>query len=341
VTGATGNTGCSLGEVLRAHGVAVRAMVRSSGTAPRFGDGAEEVVADFDDTTSNVALSTGSKSLPGHTVVATNPRPSRSGSSTSPRKAGCATSSKLSQFAAAPDSPVRLRYHAAVEQRLRDSGMDYTMLQPNLYFQGCWPWRALFRARQAHRRFPLTSRGVADRDPLRPPLGSQLNSPNERRCLRLGGAGPERERSSEGCPGLFHQGAWVVPEALTPAIAVASWLALPRTRLLEPDLDHKPAGPGTHWAAGSWDHPLVETGALRLRLLGGAQAWDDGTPCQALASPRIRSLVTYLVLHRDVTVPRQRLAFAFWPDSGEAQARTNLRNLLHVTRRTHPVWPRR
>ncbi len=80
----------------------------------------------------------------------------------------------------------------------------------------------------------------------------------------------------------------------------------------------------------------METGALRLRLLGGAQAWDDGTPCQALASPRIRSLVAYLVLHRDVAVPRQRLAFAFWPDSSEAQARTNLRNLLHVTRRTHP-----
>lgn len=29
-----------------------------------------------------------------------------------------------------------LRYRAAVEQRLRDSGMDYAMLQPNLYFRG-------------------------------------------------------------------------------------------------------------------------------------------------------------------------------------------------------------
>jgi uncharacterized protein YbjT (DUF2867 family) len=43
----------------------------------------------------------------------------------------------LSQLHASPDSPLRfLRYHAAVEEALRESGMSYTNLRPNLYMQG-------------------------------------------------------------------------------------------------------------------------------------------------------------------------------------------------------------
>jgi uncharacterized protein YbjT (DUF2867 family) len=43
----------------------------------------------------------------------------------------------LSQLAAAPDSPVRfLRYHAEVEQHVRCLGIGYTLLRPNLFFQG-------------------------------------------------------------------------------------------------------------------------------------------------------------------------------------------------------------
>lgn len=42
----------------------------------------------------------------------------------------------LSQLHASPDSPSRfLRYHAAVEEALRESGMTYTNLRPNLYMQ--------------------------------------------------------------------------------------------------------------------------------------------------------------------------------------------------------------
>ena len=44
---------------------------------------------------------------------------------------------KLSQFAAHEASPVRfLRYHAAVERRIRELGIDFTFVRPNLYFQG-------------------------------------------------------------------------------------------------------------------------------------------------------------------------------------------------------------
>jgi uncharacterized protein YbjT (DUF2867 family) len=43
----------------------------------------------------------------------------------------------LSQLAADEQSPVRfLRYHAAVERHVRDLGLGYTFLRPNLYFQG-------------------------------------------------------------------------------------------------------------------------------------------------------------------------------------------------------------
>ena len=50
---------------------------------------------------------------------------------------------KLSQLAADEASPVRfLRYHAAVERRIRELGIGYTFLRPNLYFQGFFAFRA-------------------------------------------------------------------------------------------------------------------------------------------------------------------------------------------------------
>jgi uncharacterized protein YbjT (DUF2867 family) len=43
----------------------------------------------------------------------------------------------LSQYASAEDSPVCfLRYHAAVERRIRELGVGYTFLRPNLFMQG-------------------------------------------------------------------------------------------------------------------------------------------------------------------------------------------------------------
>lgn len=55
-----------------------------------------------------------------------------------------------------------------------------------------------------------------------------------------------------------------------------------------------------------------------------------------LDSTRLQALLAYLLLHRDAPQLRQHLAFLFWPDSDEAQARTNLRNLLH---RMRQAWP--
>ncbi len=52
-------------------------------------------------------------------------------------KAGVRHLVVLSQLAAGEHSPVRfLRYHAAVEQHVRDLGIPFTFLRPNLFFQG-------------------------------------------------------------------------------------------------------------------------------------------------------------------------------------------------------------
>ena len=53
------------------------------------------------------------------------------------RRSGVQHIVKLSQFAADEGSPVRfLRYHAAVERAVRESGLAYTFLRPNLFMQG-------------------------------------------------------------------------------------------------------------------------------------------------------------------------------------------------------------
>ncbi|MFQ5583089.1 MAG: AAA family ATPase [Calditrichia bacterium] len=52
-------------------------------------------------------------------------------------------------------------------------------------------------------------------------------------------------------------------------------------------------------------------------------------------TPRMRSLLAYLVLH-SFSLTRQQIAFSFWPDSSEKQARTNLRQLLHNLHRAFP-----
>jgi DNA-binding SARP family transcriptional activator len=81
----------------------------------------------------------------------------------------------------------------------------------------------------------------------------------------------------------------------------------------------------------------VSTGpTLNIRLLGGLSLVHAGEPVTAIHSPRLHSLLAYLLLHRDAPQLRQHLAFTFWPDSSEAQARNNLRQILHELRHALP-----
>jgi DNA-binding SARP family transcriptional activator/predicted ATPase len=75
---------------------------------------------------------------------------------------------------------------------------------------------------------------------------------------------------------------------------------------------------------------------LRLHLFGDFSLVYGEEQVTSVNTPRLHSLLAYLALHHDAPQLRQRLAFLFWPDTGEAQARTNLRQLLHQLRHALP-----
>ncbi|MFO7697740.1 MAG: BTAD domain-containing putative transcriptional regulator [Anaerolineae bacterium] len=75
---------------------------------------------------------------------------------------------------------------------------------------------------------------------------------------------------------------------------------------------------------------------LNVSLLGDFSISLDETPVTDVASPRLQSLLAYLLLHRGAPQSRAHLAYQFWPDTTEAQSRTNLRNVLHHLRRALP-----
>ncbi|HWC12366.1 MAG TPA: BTAD domain-containing putative transcriptional regulator [Acidimicrobiales bacterium] len=75
---------------------------------------------------------------------------------------------------------------------------------------------------------------------------------------------------------------------------------------------------------------------LAIRLFGGPALQIGERTLPPLTSGRSTALLAHLALHRDGPVPRQRLSFLLWPDSTEAQARTNLRKALHVLRHELP-----
>jgi predicted ATPase/DNA-binding SARP family transcriptional activator len=81
---------------------------------------------------------------------------------------------------------------------------------------------------------------------------------------------------------------------------------------------------------------LVMVPTLRIRLLGDFHLMLDDQVITSVISPRVQSLLAYLVLHSQTPLSRQRLAFLFWPDSTEDQARTNLRQTLHLLRQALP-----
>jgi DNA-binding SARP family transcriptional activator len=79
---------------------------------------------------------------------------------------------------------------------------------------------------------------------------------------------------------------------------------------------------------------------VRIRLLGRVLVQLDAGSPGTLRSGRAEVLLAYLLLRRGAPVARERLAALLWPDSAEAQARTNLRHLLHTVRRDLPAVER-
>lgn len=75
---------------------------------------------------------------------------------------------------------------------------------------------------------------------------------------------------------------------------------------------------------------------LQLQLLGGFNVSFDGAPVSGFHQPRLQSLLAYIVLNRHTPIARSAIAFLFWPDSTDKQARTNLRKLLYSLRKALP-----
>jgi len=71
---------------------------------------------------------------------------------------------------------------------------------------------------------------------------------------------------------------------------------------------------------------------LRIRLLGEFSLVYGGQPVTTVNTPRLQALLAYLLLRRRAPQSRRYLAFLFWPDSSDAQARTHLRKLRHRKR---------
>jgi DNA-binding SARP family transcriptional activator len=78
------------------------------------------------------------------------------------------------------------------------------------------------------------------------------------------------------------------------------------------------------------------TGALQIHLLGQFRLALDGRPVPGPSTARMQSLLAYLLLHAAAPQARAYLAFTFWPDAAEANARNNLRQLLHQLRQVLP-----
>lgn len=81
---------------------------------------------------------------------------------------------------------------------------------------------------------------------------------------------------------------------------------------------------------------MADSQPLSLYMLGGFRINAGHEAAAGFDQARLRLLLAYLLLHRRAPVARHQLAFAFWPDSSDAQALNNLRTLLTRLRQALP-----
>jgi DNA-binding SARP family transcriptional activator len=75
---------------------------------------------------------------------------------------------------------------------------------------------------------------------------------------------------------------------------------------------------------------------LSVQLLGDFRLVYHGNPLTTFKTHRLQALFTFLILKPGKPQFRDQIAYAFWSESNEEQARTNLRNLLHLLRQAFP-----
>lgn len=139
ITGATGSVGAHLINYLSGKNVGFRVLARKSDRATKLSSikGLELVYGDLADKNSVKNALQGIEKV----FLLTNSSETAEALQLSfvdtAKANGIQHIVKLSQLAATLHSPVRfLRYHAAVEQKIKELAMDYTFLRPNLFMQG-------------------------------------------------------------------------------------------------------------------------------------------------------------------------------------------------------------
>ena len=81
---------------------------------------------------------------------------------------------------------------------------------------------------------------------------------------------------------------------------------------------------------------LTQDDVLQIKFLGEFRLQLGDTAVTGITTPAHQSLLAYLILNRDKMHTRRQLAFQFWPDSTESQARTNLRKAIYALRHNLP-----
>ena len=145
ITGATGNIGSELTSLLARQGLPFRAMVRNPNQESTLTalPGAEVVAGDFNDPVSLASAMHGIERAFLLTPSSERAEEQQLRFVDEARKARVRHIVKLSQLSADETSPVRfLRYHAVVERAIRDSGVEFTVLRPNLFMQGLLNFRS-------------------------------------------------------------------------------------------------------------------------------------------------------------------------------------------------------
>lgn len=75
---------------------------------------------------------------------------------------------------------------------------------------------------------------------------------------------------------------------------------------------------------------------LEVQLLGGFRLRHFGQDVKGIQSERFILLLSHLLIHAHHPFSRKQIAYLFWPETTEEQARTNLRNLFHHLKKAFP-----
>jgi len=78
---------------------------------------------------------------------------------------------------------------------------------------------------------------------------------------------------------------------------------------------------------------------LEIHLLGAPEFAYEGQPFRLHGPPRAVTLLAWIVMHRRAPLARDGIAFTFWPDADEDEARANLRRHLYALAKALPQRP--